>query len=154
MIDVGGQRGERKKWIHQFETAAVILFIASLSEYNQTVPEDDSVNRMKEALDVWQQVCNNKYFKNVSMILFLNKVDLFREKLINVGLNTCFDDYTGKSFDAALKHVEKKYLARNEDSQKPIYVHAICATDVDLVKKLFLNVKQSILQRGINDMGF
>jgi GTPase SAR1 family protein len=40
MYDVGGQRGERKKWIHCFENVTAIMFIASLSEYDQVLAED------------------------------------------------------------------------------------------------------------------
>jgi len=36
LLDMGGQRKERKKWIHQFQNASSILFIASLSEFDMT----------------------------------------------------------------------------------------------------------------------
>ena len=39
MYDVGGQRSERKKWIHCFEDVACILFVAALSAYNQVISE-------------------------------------------------------------------------------------------------------------------
>lgn len=46
IYDVGGQRNERKKWIHCFENVTAIIFVVSLSEYNQRLYEDSSVNRM------------------------------------------------------------------------------------------------------------
>lgn len=36
LTDMGGQRLERKKWIHQFNSADVIVFVVSLSEFNLT----------------------------------------------------------------------------------------------------------------------
>jgi guanine nucleotide-binding protein subunit alpha len=40
MFDVGGQRSERKKWIHCFEAVTSIIFCVSLSEYDQVLLEE------------------------------------------------------------------------------------------------------------------
>ncbi len=39
MFDVGGQRNERKKWIHCFAEVTAIIFVAALSEYDQVLYE-------------------------------------------------------------------------------------------------------------------
>ena len=44
MVDVGGQRSERRKWIHCFENVTSIIFLAVLSEYNQKLFESDEVS--------------------------------------------------------------------------------------------------------------
>jgi len=80
IFDVGGQRNERKKWIHCFEGVTAVLFVCAISEYDQTCFEDESTNRMTEALLLWAEMVNSRYFRNSSMILFLNKRDLFAEK--------------------------------------------------------------------------
>jgi len=46
MYDVGGQRNERKKWIHCFENVTAVIFVAAISEYDQKLFEDASTNRM------------------------------------------------------------------------------------------------------------
>ena len=46
MYDVGGQRNERKKWIHCFENVTAVIFVAAISEYDQKLFEDSSTNRM------------------------------------------------------------------------------------------------------------
>jgi hypothetical protein len=43
MFDVGGQRSERKKWIHCFENVTAILFLVAISEYDQVLIEDETV---------------------------------------------------------------------------------------------------------------
>lgn len=40
MFDVGGQRSERKKWIHCFESVTSIIFCVALSEYDQVLQEE------------------------------------------------------------------------------------------------------------------
>jgi guanine nucleotide-binding protein subunit alpha len=45
LFDVGGQRSERKKWIHCFENVTAMVFLVGLSEYDQTMYEDESVVR-------------------------------------------------------------------------------------------------------------
>lgn len=51
LFDVGGQRSERKKWIHCFEDVTAIIFCVAMSEYDQVLHEDEttvSIKRVKE----------------------------------------------------------------------------------------------------------
>ena len=96
MFDVGGQRSERKKWIHCFENVTTILFLVAISEYDQLLFEDETVNRMQEALTLFDSICNSRWFIKTSIILFLNKIDRFKEKLPVSPMNNYFPDYEGK----------------------------------------------------------
>ena len=73
MFDVGGQRNERRKWIHCFDHVNAVCSVAAISEFDQVLYEDDSQNRLDEAVDLFKQVSNSKWFRNTSIILFLNK---------------------------------------------------------------------------------
>ncbi len=112
MFDVGGQRSERKKWIHCFENVTSIIFCVALSEYDQVLLEesnqvsftscdlvpaatDTKQNRMMESLVLFDSVVNSRWFMRTSIILFLNKVDLFRQKLGRSPLSNYFPDYSG-----------------------------------------------------------
>lgn len=53
-------------------------------------------NRMQESLKLFDSICNNKWFTDTSIILFLNKKDLFEEKIRKSPLTICFPEYTGK----------------------------------------------------------
>lgn len=75
LFDVGGQRSERKKWIHCFENVTAILFLVAISEYDQSLYEDESINRMQESLALFDSICNSRWFVRTSIILFLNKID-------------------------------------------------------------------------------
>lgn len=97
MFDVGGQRSERKKWIHCFENVTTILFLVAISEYDQLLFEDETVNRMQEALTLFDSICNSRWFIKTSIILFLNKIDRFKEKLPVSPMQNYFPDYEGMS---------------------------------------------------------
>ena len=47
MVDVGGQRSERRKWIHCFENVTSIMFLVALSEYDQVLVESDNEVSLK-----------------------------------------------------------------------------------------------------------
>lgn len=60
LLDVGGQRNERKKWFHCFEEVTAVIFVVALSEYDQLLFEDNATNRMFEALDLFNEICNSR----------------------------------------------------------------------------------------------
>merc|ERR1719242_2006817 len=84
-----------KKWIHCFESVTAVLFVAAISEYDQVLYEDENTNRMVESLNLFEEICNSRWFRDTSMILFLNKRDLFEDKIQNVSLSVCFENYDG-----------------------------------------------------------
>ena len=67
---------ERAVRIHCFENVTAILFLVAISEYDQMLYEDESINRMQEALVLFDSICNSRWFVRTSIILFLNKVSL------------------------------------------------------------------------------
>jgi len=87
MIDVGGQRNERKKWIHCFENVTAVLFVVDISAYDRMLYEDEKVNRLEEALNLFENICNSRWFRDTSIILFLNKSDLFMDKIKKSSIN-------------------------------------------------------------------
>jgi hypothetical protein len=154
MFDVGGQRNERKKWIHCFENVTCVLFVAAISEYDQYLYEDENTNRMHEALNLFDSICNSRWFGKTSFILFLNKSDLFQEKIRKVPITACFPDYKGpQEYDSCVKYIENKFQDLNKTKEKQIYVHVTCATDTQLVKKVFEAVKNIVLRNALRDSG-
>ncbi|KAJ9096144.1 Guanine nucleotide-binding protein subunit alpha [Naganishia adeliensis] len=123
MFDVGGQRSERKKWIHCFESCNAIIFLVAISEYDQKLYEDESINRLVEALTLYDTICNSRWFIRTSIILFLNKIDIFREKLPVSRLSRFFPDYRGDDLDyeAACSFLLDKFASLNQNIEKSIY---------------------------------
>jgi hypothetical protein len=60
MYDVGGQKNERKKWIHCFDNVHAVMFVAALSEYDQALFEDETENRMVDAIQLFKWVCSQR----------------------------------------------------------------------------------------------
>jgi len=81
VVDVGGQRSERKKWLHCFDDVTCIIFLAALDEYDMKLEEDNITNRLDESLRLFGEVTGSTYFQPASWILFLNKCDIFEEKI-------------------------------------------------------------------------
>jgi len=158
LYDVGGQRNERKKWIHCFQDVTAVTFVVGISEYDQKLLEDVTQNRMTESILLFDEICNSRWFTETSMILFLNKTDLFKEKLEvrKIPLTIVFPEYDGgPNFEPALKFLREKFCSLNHSPQsKTIYAHATCATDTENVKKVFAAVKDIILQGKLRTSGF
>jgi len=113
VVDVGGQRNERKKWIHCFSDVKAILFIVNLAGYNQVLFEDSSVNRMAEELELFEKTTHNEIFASTPIFLFLNKKDLFESMVTEVDMSRTFSDYTGgKNLQAALEYIENQFRSR------------------------------------------
>lgn len=159
VYDVGGQRNERKKWIHCFEHVTGVIFIAALTSYNKKLFEDDKTNRMKEALGLFQDICNSRWFKQTAMILFLNKKDLFPEMIMRHPLTICFPEYQGDPYDEleAKEYIKKEFQKRNfpvkvkggRSEPKQLFCHYTCAIDRNQMKTIFLDVQNVIIHQNL-----
>jgi len=156
IFDVGGQRNERKKWIHCFENVTAVIFVASLSCYDENLLEDDNVIVMHETLTLFEEICNSRWFENTSFILFLNKRDLFEEKIQRKPLTDCFPEYKGSttSFEECYGFIQRQFESKNRNlSGKHIYSHCTCATDKDSVERVFNDVQHIIIQSSLHKGG-
>jgi len=158
IYDVGGQRNERKKWIHCFDGVTAVLFVASISEYDQMLFEDVNMNRISEALSLFQQTCSNRFFQSSSIILLLNKRDLFEKKIKKVDIASIdlFSDFKGppRDAEAGSRYFKDKFLANRGSFKNDIYVHVVCATDTDNVSKMFTACKKIVLKDSLRISGF
>lgn len=86
IVDVGGRRNERRKWPHIFRHGQIridaVIFFASLSEFNQTLYEDDKINRLHESLDLFAKVVNSDVdLCDSQMYIVFTKYDVFLDKV-------------------------------------------------------------------------
>ncbi|ORZ40344.1 G-protein complex alpha subunit GpaA/FadA [Catenaria anguillulae PL171] len=154
MFDVGGQRSERKKWIHCFENVTAIVFLVAISEYDQMLLEDESVNRMQESLTLFSSICNSRWFTKTSIILFLNKIDLFKDKVGISPIADFFPDFPGpNTFQDGCHFFLKKFTDLNQSEYKQVYAHFTCACDTTQVKFVMAAVNDIIIQESLRAAG-
>lgn len=155
MFDVGGQRNERKKWIHCFEGVTAVIFVAAISEYDQKLYEDESTNRMTEAFKLFEEICNSRWFRETSMLLFLNKRDLFNTKIMKVNLSEHFHEFPGPDHNpvAAQEWIREQFMSKNKNPQQTIYPHVTCATDTNNIESVFSAVKDIVIRNSLRMAG-
>jgi len=158
LVDVGGQRSERKKWIHCFENVSAILFCAAISEFDQVLYEDSRTNRIHEALHLFREVCTSKWFVRSALVLFLNKADLLAQKLkAGKSITSAWPDYTGGSdFDEVVAFIRRSFLAQADAGQgKPrdVFAYVTTATDTENVKRVFEAVESSVTSAAADMAG-
>ena len=153
MVDVGGQRSERKKWLYCFEGVHAIIFCVALSGYDLVLEEDEGVNRIVESMKLFESIVNNRWFTKTSIIIFFNKKDLFEEKIKNSPLTICFSEYEGADeFDEATMYIEKKFEALNQNQYKTeVYNHLTCATDTKNIRVVFDVVSDAIIKNIMSE---
>jgi hypothetical protein len=148
LVDVGGQRSERRKWIHCFDDVKAIIFLEGLSSYNQLLFEDNSVNRMHESLNLFGEVVSNPVFEKTPIFMYLNKKDLFEEMIQTSSIKKCFNDYEGADGEAfpALEHIKSKYTAvmQKHCPGKDLSIHIVAARVRMDMKIAFNDVKDEI----------
>jgi len=153
IIDVGGQRSQRRKWIHCFDSVSAVIFVAGLSEYDQYLREDNSINRMDDSLQLFKEICNSRWFTNTSMILFLNKRDIFIEKLKRVPFSIYDPRYTGEnSYEETSMYIKSKFHSVKDNKEKDIYTHFTIAVDSQNINFVFRAVKEIILKKVLEGM--
>uniref|UniRef100_A0A8C9T969 G protein subunit alpha L n=1 Tax=Scleropages formosus TaxID=113540 RepID=A0A8C9T969_SCLFO len=165
MFDVGGQRDERRKWIQCFNDVTAIIFVVASSSYNMVIREDNSTNRLREALDLFRSIWNNRWLRTISVILFLNKQDMLAEKVLagKSKIEEYFPEYARYAVPSEAspepgedpRVTRAKFFIRDEflristasgDRRHYCYPHFTCAVDTENIRRVF-NDCRDIIQR-------
>ena len=109
---------------------------------------------MQEALILFKSIISLAWFRKSSIILFLNKMDLFREKLTEKPIREYFPDYEGsdEDLDAATEYFAAKFRRLNRTERREIYTHFTNATDTNLLKITMKSVQDTIIQQNLNSL--
>jgi len=117
--------------------------------------EDNTVRRTEETLKLWEEICNSKCFGGVGIILFLNKYDIFKEKIKRVDMRCAFPDYDGGcDCDAAKQFLKAKFLSlKNTEGTEP-FIHFTNATDTKTMQHIFDDVLSLVVRQAMTALGF
>ena len=164
-IDVGGQRAERRKWIHSFEIVTSVIFLASLSDYDLKLAESKTdENRMRESLKLFEYIANHNAFQSTLIIVFLNKRDLFEEKFSASDFDKHFPEFKewrkeegqSKSMESCLQFIEKLYTKKLKNKDNPdqkVIFHKTVATNTSAICDVFNNIKQELIASSLRKAG-
>ena len=167
IFDVGGQKSERKKWINCFNEVKAVIFVISLSCFNEMMYEDLNKNCMVDSLELFASTINNKHFTDTHIILFLNKKDLFATKIAQVPITACpafhdFDQFNHeqtihsnpKDYEQTTCYIKFKFESLNENSKrKQIYTHLTCAMERTNIENVFNDVKHIVITQNLFNEG-
>jgi len=153
LFDVGGQKGERARWQRCFKGVDFLLFVVSLSDFDQCMFEDESIRRTDDSKELFGQIANNQIFEDKPIFLILNKVDIFKKKLAAnpEKFRQAYPDFTGDISDeqACIEHVKQTFLKQlNKDRQLDrAWVETItaCAMEENSIRDLFQKVARKVL---------
>ena len=154
VLDVGGQRSERRKWIHYFEGIDVIMYLAALTDYDLSVEEEPDKNALEESLEVFASLINSQWFRKTPVLLFLNKMDRFESKIKSHPLNEYYTDFKGDpaSYEDSVSYIKNKYLSLDRQTDRKVYCYATCATNTENIKTV-LNVSlHTVLLKNLNQL--
>jgi guanine nucleotide-binding protein subunit alpha len=110
---------------------------------------------MQEALMLWESIANSHWFKSSALILFLNKIDLFKEKIEHSPITKSgFSDFQGDttSWQQTSTYFMNKFVALNRTPTREVYGHFTNATDTSLLKVTMVSVQDMIIQRNLQKL--
>jgi guanine nucleotide-binding protein G(i) subunit alpha len=135
---------------HSFDSVTAVIFVVAMDSYDLALFEDPSVNCIQESRRIFDDIVNSKWFQGTNVVLFLNKHDLFEEKIKTVDLKVCFKDYhDGCNYEPAKKFMSHKFKKLNRVTGREIYVHCTEATDTTNVKKIFTAAKDTLIANAM-----
>ncbi|KAG5877840.1 hypothetical protein JTB14_036975 [Gonioctena quinquepunctata] len=182
MFDVGGQRGERRKWIKVFAGIQAVLFLIAASDFDMVLREDRKKNRLKESFELFRDIYASEFMLDAGMIVFLNKQDILRRKIEQgKNLEKYFPEFNNykperkeecdNEYDRAKLFMRHKI---NELALKPVviesigfvpgqnitevipprhvYTHFTIATDTNNIRRVFDSVHNIILENIVNNV--
>jgi len=160
IIDVGGHTPERAKWGNIVkEGINAMLYFVSLDDYATISGEENGKTKMDISKLVWEEVVNSEIFKGEATLLFLNKIDLFKEQIENESqfeqFKETFPNYTGdQDYEQAFEFIKNSYLEKSTRLQpKDIYSHATCAIDTEQMSAIWGALKENIFKQRIIALG-
>eukprot|EP00455_Lapot_gusevi_P032146 TRINITY_DN3503_c0_g1_i5.p1 TRINITY_DN3503_c0_g1~~TRINITY_DN3503_c0_g1_i5.p1 ORF type:complete len:393 (-),score=117.53 TRINITY_DN3503_c0_g1_i5:51-1229(-) len=149
VVDVGGQRNERRKWINCFDDVKAIIFTVSLAGYNQVLFEDHSKKRITEDLELFDTITKRPQFRDTPVFLWFNKKDLFEKMILTDDLAIVYPEYKGgKSLIPALEFVTALFKARAPQGKliEHQYVSARVKKDI---KEAFQQVTENLYKHNV-----
>jgi len=155
VFDVGGGRNLRASWVPYFDNMNAIIFLAPISCFDQVLAEDPSVNRLEDSMLLWKNVVSNKLLQNTNVILFLNKIDILKDKLASgIQFRRFVISYGDRpnDFDSISRYLTEKFSLLHKGcspTARKYYCHLTAVTDVKPTQRILANVKDVVVRQNL-----
>jgi len=133
VVDIGGDRSERKKWELVFHEVDVVIFIIDLMDVDSA--------KQAESVLLFSKLTQESLLQNSHWVLFLNKVDLFSNKFTSE-----------KKKNEAIRKIENEYKKTFASKNSSLYTFVTCAVDTEYVDKVIKSVEDRVIVSGLTSM--
>jgi len=177
LYDIGGQVSERRKWpeIIRKNGVPALLYCVSIGDMEKRVQRDHSrvsttisreiteerderselVPMFDDAVQLYHSLLTQDYANTASVIVFLNKTDLFDEKVKSGKIDmTKFPDFTGKSTpENGRQYFRNLFSKIASDCQKVVTIHETCALDTEQAQMVVDSVTKDVIKSRLKHSG-
>ncbi|KAJ5071897.1 guanine nucleotide-binding protein g(o) subunit alpha [Anaeramoeba ignava] len=148
VIDVGGQRSERRKWMNHFDNATLIIYVLAVSEFDQQLFEDIQTNRLQESISLFENTISNPILLDKGCVVLLNKIDVFSEKIQKKQFKDFFPEYNGENkSESILQFLKMKFVEIGKSDKRKVATFFTCAIDTNDIKSVFDQIQLMVLEK-------
>ncbi|KAL8681125.1 MAG: hypothetical protein Q9186_002718 [Xanthomendoza sp. 1 TL-2023] len=146
MIDVGGSRIMRKKWLHCMKGLDYVIYVADLNGYCQNLEEDPNMNQMLESLLAFEDITASPHVRSTPIFLFLNKADLFERNIVHHPISKAFPDYTGGvDYWKACRYMAESFVRRDQRPPGKLHCYVVDSLDTTAFQNAWQKVQEKII---------
>eukprot|EP00942_MAST-04A_sp_MAST-4A-sp1_P012277 g12277.t1 len=155
-FDLSAQENKRKKWLYKFKDVQVILFVAGLGDFDVISSQDPTRNKLELSIELFKEAIETDEFKDKTVILLLNKMDVLKEKIRQSIDPAHVHDPLGKkpwvnyksdkdhSYLKAQKYFLERFKTCHTRSKQPI-VHCTCGLESKSIDEVFRGLEGAII---------
>jgi len=151
LVDVGGQRNERRKWLHVLDDVVCLVWTVGLTEYSQVMREDASQKRILESLELFDKWANNKVFDGVPLLIVFTKLDYYEAQWDAAAFKATFPEFDGSSPKEGIAHLKQIFKARYKGSGT-VDEFVVNTTDMKHLGKLMHKIKSVVATQRSGDI--
>ena len=151
VVDCGGQRSQRRKWLRFFSEATAVLFVSSLDDYWHAQSGDEQRNKLRESIETFAETINSKALQDRCVCLFLNKTDLLEDSLKTRPFRRFFPsfdaDKDAENPEHVIAFVKGLFEACNKSTRRArqLFVTATCVGNKQSSVDLAATIKRAVM---------
>jgi len=150
LIDVGGQRSERRKWLPYMEIVQGVMFLVNAHGYKLCLYEDASTLRIHEDMGLFQGTLRTS-FKTIPLTLVFTKEDLYHSHFDPERFRQAFPDCIDEKLDSkrGMKYMQRVFeTLAPADRKCPIRFLEMTTFNLTSVRHTFVDMQNKILEQN------